>query len=298
LFGFFVAGLAIGEAKGLTEWDRNVFTKLVYAIFVPVFFANLGLKLDFAAHFDIVLVAFISVIGIGARYIAAWLGAAWAGRPRSNRSVIAIAHIPGGEMHLVIGLLALEYGLISKRVFVAVVSAAILSSIILGPWLSSALARRKKVEIGEYIPKRGAVLPVESYDAAGAIKILCEAASRHVQRSAENLISLVTEREKLMSTAVGRGVAFPHARIKGLQSPLVLIGRSKNGISWDAPDRNPVHLVFLILTPMDDRDIQIQILASLAAMLKEEGFTDALLEEEDVKKVVSFLKSGIRRNIY
>lgn len=293
LFGFFIAGLAVGEARDLTEWDRNVFSKLVYAIFVPVFFANLGLKLDFAAHFDLVLVVFITVIGIGARYIAAWLGAAWAGRPRNNRSVIAVAHVPGGEMHLVIGLLALEYGLISERVFVAVVSAAVFSSIILGPWLSSALARRKKVEISEYIPATGAVLPVESQSSEGAIHHLCAAAARHVRLPADFLASQVLERERLMSTAVGRGVAFPHARLEDLGGPLVLVGRSKNGISWNAPDRDPVRLVFLILTPLDDRDVQVQILASLASLVDRKGFAGELLRQAGEREVLALLKSGL-----
>jgi Kef-type K+ transport system membrane component KefB/mannitol/fructose-specific phosphotransferase system IIA component (Ntr-type) len=293
LFGFFIAGLAVGEARDLTEWDRNVFSKLVYAIFVPVFFANLGLKLDFAAHFDLPLVVFIAVIGIGARYIAAWLGAAWAGRPRSNRPVIAVAHVPGGEMHLVIGLLALEYGLISERVFVAVVSAAVFSSIILGPWLSSALARRKKLELGEYLPGTGALVPVESDDLEGVVRLLCEAAARHVRLPADFLAGQVLERERLMSTAVGRGVAFPHARLEGLRRPLVLVGRSENGVPWNAPDRDPVRLIFLILTPLDDRDVQVQILASLASLVGREGFTGELLRRAGEREVAALLKSGL-----
>jgi mannitol/fructose-specific phosphotransferase system IIA component (Ntr-type) len=193
-------------------------------------------------------------------------------------------------MHLVIGLLALEYGLINERVFVAVVSAAIFSSIILGPWLSSALSRRKRVEVGEFLPRTGAVLTLEAEDVEEAVRALCAAAAGHLRLEADALLSQVMERERLMSTAVGKGVAFPHARLEGLKRPLILLGRTHDGLDWNTPDRDPVHLVFLILTPLDDRDVQVQILASLATLMAGEGVTDRLLKSRSEKEIIGFLK--------
>ena len=67
-----------------------------------------------------------------------------------------------------------------------------------------------------------------------------------------------------MGTGIGEGIAVPHARLNELTSPVVLLGLSKEGIDWNAIDDHPAHLVFLILTPRDDADTQLEILGTLA----------------------------------
>ncbi|MBN1541191.1 cation:proton antiporter, partial [candidate division KSB1 bacterium] len=135
LFGFFIAGIVVGEAKSVSEQTRGIISQMVHSLFVPLFFANIGIKLDFVAHFDLPLVALITVIGISSRYIGAWLGVTATRVPRVNRDLIAIAHTPGGMMEIVVALMALEAGLITPQVFVAIVFSAVFSSIIMGPWM-------------------------------------------------------------------------------------------------------------------------------------------------------------------
>ncbi len=133
LFGFFIAGVMAGQARALSERTRQVISQMVYALFVPIFFAGIGLRIDFLTHFDPFLVVFIMVIGIGGRFLGAWLGVSLTQLPRDDRMPISVAHTPGGAMEVVIGLLALQFGLITQPVFVAIVFGAVFSSIILGP---------------------------------------------------------------------------------------------------------------------------------------------------------------------
>ena len=125
LFGFFLAGIMVGEARELSERTRLIISQMGYAVFVPLFFAGLGLKIDFAAHFDWFLVVFVAVIGIAGRYLGAWLGVWLTVLPRSNRAAVAVTHTAGGEMEVIVGLLALQYGLITQAVFVAIVFGAL-----------------------------------------------------------------------------------------------------------------------------------------------------------------------------
>ncbi|HSG28242.1 MAG TPA: cation:proton antiporter, partial [Candidatus Krumholzibacterium sp.] len=74
LFGFLIAGIIVGEARSLSEQTRSVISQMVHSLFVPLFFANIGLKLDFAANFDLFLVMLMCVVGIGGRYLGAWIG--------------------------------------------------------------------------------------------------------------------------------------------------------------------------------------------------------------------------------
>ena len=63
------------------------------------------------------------------------------------------------------------------------------------------------------------------------------------------MLDLLAVRERLGSTAIGKGVALPHARSITVTRPHVAVARSRAGIPWGAPDDLPVTLVLLILTP-------------------------------------------------
>src|SRR3989338_6330695 len=139
LLGFFIAGVLAGEARALPERTRQVISQMVYAIFVPLFFARIGLGIDFFRNFNLFLVLFVSIIGISGKFIGAWLGVTFTSLARVNRLSVAIAHTPGGSTEIVIGILALKYNLISGPMFVAIVFGGIISSIILGPWLKHSL---------------------------------------------------------------------------------------------------------------------------------------------------------------
>ena len=151
LFGFFIAGIVVGEAKSLSEQTRGVISQMVHSLFVPLFFVNIGLKFDFAANFDFMLVTIMCAVGIGGRYLGAWIGVTWSGVPRVNRDLISIAHTPGGMMEIVVALLALQAGLITPEVFVAIVFSAIFSSMYMGPWMARAMARRTAITPSQFL---------------------------------------------------------------------------------------------------------------------------------------------------
>ncbi len=295
LFGFFIAGLVVGEAKELTEQDRNVFSKLVYAIFIPLFFANIGLKIDFIESFDLLLVCFITAVGMAGRFIAAWVGATWAKRPLSNRVPIAIAHTPGGEMHLVVGMLALEYGLITKRVFVSVVCGAVASSIFLGPWLSLAIRRRIRVDITRLLSEKSIIPELKAEDRRGVLEALCKTASEISGVSLDMVEQAVYAREDLMSTAVENGTAFPHGRIEGLRRPYVLFGRSTAGVEWNSPDGMKTRTIFLVLTPQGDDDIQVHILRALSSVMSDKKTVSELLSASTAVRMTEIFEEKTKQ---
>ena len=84
-------------------------------------------------------------------------------------------------------------------------------------------------------------------------------------------------REKLGSTGLGQGVAIPHGRIKGLKEALGALVRMKAAIPFDAPDGQPVALVFVLLVPDRATDMHLQILSELAQMFSDKAFREKLL---------------------
>ncbi len=98
------------------------------------------------------------------------------------------------------------------------------------------------------------------------------------------------KREEAFPSAMGRGIAFPHARLPGLARPLVAVGRSARGLDWDAPDGEPVRLLFLILTPLEEPSVQLRILARLAALASDEEFVRRLLAARDIAAARSVMR--------
>ena len=83
-------------------------------------------------------------------------------------------------------------------------------------------------------------------------------------------------REKLGSTGLGRGVAIPHGRIKGLKEAVGALVRTRQPIPFDAPDAQPVNLIFVLLVPDRATDAHLQILSELAQMFSDKAFRDRM----------------------
>ncbi len=279
LLGFFIAGVMVGEARELPERTRQVISQMVYALFVPLFFVGIGLRVDFLRNFNVWLVVFVTLVGVFGKFLGAWLGALFTTLSRANRLPLAIAHTPGGSMEIIIAILALEYGLIDEPMFVAIVVAGIISSAMLGPWLKYSLTRRKEVSALELFTSHEVVVSLKATTKEEAIAELCQvAAEPQNMPNAQALAAQVCEREALMSTAMEEGIALPHARLRSLIKPLIVFGRSVRGVEWNSSDGKPAQLIFLILTPRDDDEVQVQVLRILAKTLSDESLRRSLLE--------------------
>ena len=84
-------------------------------------------------------------------------------------------------------------------------------------------------------------------------------------------------RERLGSTGLGQGVAIPHGRIKGLKEALGAFIRLAQPVPFDAPDGNPVTLVFVLLVPEKATEKHLQILSELAQMFSDKALREKLL---------------------
>ena len=136
ILGFFLAGTMAGMATGISDELRDSLSEVLHAVFVPVFFATLGLGIDFVSGMDFGITALFTLVAVGGKFAGAWLGARLARVPARRSVLLGVTFTPGGAMEIVVGTLALELGLISEVVFVAIVFAALISSITVGPLMA------------------------------------------------------------------------------------------------------------------------------------------------------------------
>ena len=96
--------------------------------------------------------------------------------------------------------------------------------------------------------------------------------------SANTVLQVLLEREKLGSTGVGNGVAIPHGKVAGLPGIVAAFGRSQKGIEFQSHDHKPAKLFFVLLAPENAVGNHLQALARLSRLLKGESVRNRLIE--------------------
>jgi PTS system nitrogen regulatory IIA component len=93
----------------------------------------------------------------------------------------------------------------------------------------------------------------------------------------EEFHQAILDREKVVSTGIGMGIAIPHAKLIGYNDFFIAIAILQKGVDWKALDGAPVRLVFMIGGPADKQTEYLQILSSLTMALKDEERRKKLL---------------------
>jgi PTS system nitrogen regulatory IIA component len=94
----------------------------------------------------------------------------------------------------------------------------------------------------------------------------------------DSVVEIIMERERLGSTGIGDGVAIPHGKMKKLNTILCAAARSKEGVNFDAVDRQPVHIFFLVLAPEDSASLHLKVLSRISKVLRDQSFRKQILK--------------------
>lgn len=109
--------------------------------------------------------------------------------------------------------------------------------------------------------------------------------------SVGDLIEALKEREKIMSTGIGFGIAIPHARLKSVREMTFAIGISAKGIDFDSIDSQPAHLIILVAAGEKQHKEYLRLLSSIMTVLKKEKVKDRIINSDDNEEILSLLKS-------
>ncbi len=126
----------------------------------------------------------------------------------------------------------------------------------------------------------------------GVIKeIALRFAETGVAKDEKKIVKALKEREKIQSTAIGEGIAIPHARSDAVEGLTVAFARSIKGIDFESADGRPVHLIFMIACNSDITKEYIQILARVARLCKNGKMRDGLMKARDREEIIAIIKS-------
>lgn len=105
----------------------------------------------------------------------------------------------------------------------------------------------------------------------------------------DNYVEDVKARESMSTTGIGDGIAIPHAKSSWVKVPTVIVGKSPQGIEWQALDDEPVNLIFLIAVPQNGGDEHLKILQVLAVSLMDDDFKEEILLTNDKQVICDML---------
>jgi len=131
--GAFIAGIAIGDSVHLHEKEREIIHQFVTNFFAPLFFVSIGLRVHFIENFDLSIVLIVLILAYVGKVLGASIGAYFGGMTRKHSLAVGFGMNARGAMEIILGTLALNAGLISAPVFVALVIMALVTSLTSGP---------------------------------------------------------------------------------------------------------------------------------------------------------------------
>ncbi|MCK4338395.1 MAG: PTS sugar transporter subunit IIA [Candidatus Cloacimonetes bacterium] len=135
------------------------------------------------------------------------------------------------------------------------------------------------------------IIDIKSNTKDDALKELSEViCTSNKIKNKELFIKKIFDREKLMSTGIGYGIAVPHIRDKSVKDFVIAFGRKISGLEYDSIDNKPVKLVFMIgASDKQDKDY-IRVLSKLVLRLKSKKFVKQLLNAKDSNEIYGLIK--------
>tara|TARA_B100000212_G_C27239544_1_gene475253 strand:- start:303 stop:767 length:465 start_codon:yes stop_codon:yes gene_type:complete len=108
------------------------------------------------------------------------------------------------------------------------------------------------------------------------------------------LVETLTKREKLGSTAVGNGIAIPHANVNNINKPYVFVSTLVNGLDFNATDDMPVDIIFLLIAPDDHGSEHLQALALISRLLRNKELTVKLRGCKNAESALAVISQSMR----
>ena len=108
---------------------------------------------------------------------------------------------------------------------------------------------------------------------------------KHKFESADEVLRVILEREKKMSTAIENGVAVPRAKTALVKKPMVAVGIGRKGIDFKSTDGRPTQIIVSVISPSSGNDQHMRCLAEITRLMQSEGTRKKIIEAKDTETI-------------
>jgi len=156
------------------------------------------------------------------------------------------------------------------------------------------------MQIMDFLSKKALVMDIKATKKEEVIKELLDAlinSGEVEKRSRNKLIDALMSRESLGSTAIGQGIAIPHAKSDCVGKLLAAFGLSRKGVDFDSLDGEPAYIFFLLVAPQDSAGPHLKALARISRLLKDKYFRDNLRACVDDKAIIKIISQEDEKKV-
>jgi len=119
------------------------------------------------------------------------------------------------------------------------------------------------------------------------IKVLMNKSSITNEKS---IFQAVLDREKIMTTGVGNGIAIPHCKHQDSPDFAVTLGVNPDGLDFESIDKKPVKIVFLLVGPENNPGLHIKLLSRISRLMSNEELRQQLIDSKDAEEALNFIE--------
>jgi PTS system nitrogen regulatory IIA component len=110
----------------------------------------------------------------------------------------------------------------------------------------------------------------------------------------DQVLQAVLDREKIMSTGIGDGIAIPHGKSAAVTKLVAAMGTQRRGVDFDALDGEPAFVFFLLVSPANVSGPHIKALARISRLLKNDAFKKKLIEANSAEEIIATIEVAER----
>jgi hypothetical protein len=213
-----------------------------------------------------------------------------------NREALAVGFAMNsrGAMEIILGLLALERGIISPELFVALVITAIVTSMMSGPMMQWILHPVRKARLEDafrsalFVPELGGRM----------IKLVIEEMATTVDRvlgsrlEPDRISRVHCAPEDVACAAIVNGVLLLAAGLEGINRPYVVTGLSTSGVGLSFLEEERAHVVFLILSPANEPALRGDMVAELSRLYQDPAMIEQTLQARSFTEFLALIRTS------
>jgi len=147
------------------------------------------------------------------------------------------------------------------------------------------------MKLGEYLEK-DLVLPALTSDSKSGVlmELMSAVGKANPEMDTDQAVRVLLDRERLGTTGIGDSIAIPHGKLENLEKVIVVVGRSPEGVDFQALDHKPCSIFFLVLAPEQVAGMHLRLLAQISRVLKDEAFRKRFMDAVDRDELWALLQ--------
>ncbi|PPD01261.1 MAG: transcriptional regulator [Hyphomicrobium sp.] len=149
------------------------------------------------------------------------------------------------------------------------------------------------MNLGDLLAKNGVIADLKAGDKKQALQELANRASEATGVSAHDVFNALLQRERLSSTSLGRGIAIPHVKLKGVNAITCIFAKLDRAIPFDSHDGEPVDVLFFLLAPEDAGGDHLKALARISRLVRDPATLERLRSAKDADSLRTVLTAPV-----